>query len=158
MNSAPIDRATQIARFTNLLRVLTEVEERKLPFDMTTWKTSPSCTSAGCAIGWAFSDPWFRAQGAGLGENSVGRLFPTIDGEPNAKLQHAFFGLTWTQFDYLFMPDSYWPELRAIEDEDELDDMSYAEHLITPAMVKDHIDFICCDLGIHYSEIEGEAP
>lgn len=156
---SPISQVTQIERFANLVRVLRDVEARALPFNMTTWKQDLSCNSAGCAIGWAFSDPWFKAQGCGLrfiGEYAR-RLTPAIHGECNRQNLNAFFGLSWSHFNFLFMPDSYWPELRELEGAEPDAIMDGEEQQITPLMVLRHVYDLMPDLGIAPSFIGLEA-
>lgn len=64
----PGEQDMRVDRLRMVERVLGEVDERRLPFDISVWLEVPenACGSAGCAIGWAARDPEVVATGLRL--------------------------------------------------------------------------------------------
>jgi hypothetical protein len=52
----------KVTRLMEVCRVLRELPRSK-KFDLDVWSV---CGTAGCAVGWAASDPWFRRRGLTL--------------------------------------------------------------------------------------------
>ena len=62
-----LTRREKIARWKNLLRVLTSLtpHQRRKHFDMSDWLNVTACGTTGCAAGHAALDPWFNRRGFG---------------------------------------------------------------------------------------------
>jgi hypothetical protein len=64
-------------------------------FDIDNWVTGPGytpldCGTAGCAIGWALTEPWFNEEGLNLDGDSTAPVYGGLDGWNAVQ---AFFGL-----------------------------------------------------------------
>jgi hypothetical protein len=82
-------------------------------FDMDIYyaPASPSCGTAGCALGLAATMPEFNALGLRVNENNEITYHPpyfviTYD-HIDSRAGHEFFRLTVDQFNYIFMPHYY---------------------------------------------------
>jgi hypothetical protein len=99
-----------VERLKNLLRVLEEVKERQLPFEMQWWfsrdgvSSGDECGSAACALGWACRDPWFQEQG--LQSDDVTNE-PMYDGDCGLVAGMRLFELTYSESADLFFACNY---------------------------------------------------
>jgi|TARA_R110000744_G_scaffold30815_3_gene72744 hypothetical protein len=105
--------------------IVKEVPDKK--FDMDIWMNRKGCATAGCAIGWAASDPRIIEQGLHLVENAHGSVFPVFEnaksGATTAGTIHKhiaeFLDISVTDSLSLFDPEEYY-QRHDLEDEDSL--------------------------------------
>ena len=75
-------------------------------FNLSTWaETWRPCETAGCAVGWAAADPWFRRRGLRLSGGAW--PYPVFRDEVGFEAVEAFFGLTRREAAHLFVYSSY---------------------------------------------------
>lgn len=91
-----------IDRLKHLITVLAAVPDKQ--FDIDNWKEHNSCGTVACALGWAGSDPQFKAEGLQLARPI---FTPHFQGFTGYAAGAEFFGITREQSEYLFNPDEY---------------------------------------------------
>lgn len=95
-----------IDRLKHLITVLAAVHSEN--FEIGYWKDTRDCGTVACALGWAGSDPRFKAEGLQLEHPSYAPYFQGFTGYAAGA---QFFGITRGQSEYLFNPDEYAPGL-----------------------------------------------
>ena len=107
---------TQQERFRNLIRVLENVIENELLFDLGTWSDAATpeialeCGTSACAIGYAAIDPYFRGIGLHLElEPDKQWLVPVYNEKSLFAAAAELFGINIHDANLLFSPDHYMP-------------------------------------------------
>jgi hypothetical protein len=96
--------------FVELLRVLRNVDPKD--FNMSNW----SCGTTACAVGHAFSDPWFIVRGAYLVGDDFNK-FPAYNYWASFRACEKFFDISQVAADELFNTDGTLDEvIKRIED------------------------------------------
>lgn len=106
-----------IDRLKHLITVLAAVPDKQ--FDINNWKEEKSCGTVACALGWAGSDPRFKAEGFMLLPGMYYR--PEFMGFTSYGAGAKFFGISRAESEWLFNPEEY---------EDDHDDVTPADVIL----------------------------